>query len=574
MNEKIDIKNTEKDERSPIRKREIIKTLLIIFLAGMLILTFFSNTIMNRHLPEISTETVTSGKLTERVRGSGIVESNQAYEVKAEKAMTIAAINIKKGQEIKKGDVLFTLTAESDATLKEAEKALQEAELEYEKALLDTPNSFKEEKKAVKDARAALDAAIKKRDRAYSMQADAAQEKVQYSSDKSEERRLQGIKEKLSATISALDADDLSTAAPEYTNSVASAYNRYMKAADDYSNAYANYTQAVANGAEADIVNSAYNDAEKKRAVRDKESDHYNSIKEALRNNLTDQLMGIEEELEPVSDRVAAYESNMSGEAESYESYVDDVNEKQAALDDAVAALADAQAEDAVTGKKNALDMDAKKKSIEAQRAEIKALKKNTGKVELKAKYDGIVREIIAQPDADVTEGEVLAMVDLADEGYTLKVNGIDPEKARKIKVGVKAEVLNNWSGTTEAILREIKADTTSGSKNKMLVFDVTGEAEAGSQLEISIPCGSGTYDAIVPKSAVRKGDDGDFVLTLKSKNSPLGNRYFAEKVKVDVLAADEVSKAVQGNISQGTYVITESSRSISPGDQVRMKDK
>ena len=72
----------------------------------------------------------------------------------------------------------------------------------------------------------------------------------------------------------------------------------------------------------------------------------------------------------------------------------------------------------------------------------------------------------------------------------------------------------------------------------------------------------------------MRKGDDGDFVLTLKSKNSPLGNRYFAEKVKVDVLAADEVSKAVQGNISQGTYVITESSRSISPGDQVRMKDK
>ena len=44
--------------------------------------------------------------------------------------------------------------------------------------------------------------------------------------------------------------------------------------------------------------------------------------------------------------------------------------------------------------------------------------------------------------------------------------------------------------------------------------------------------------------------------------------------MKVDVLAADEVSKAVQGNISQGTYVITESSRSISPGDQVRMKDK
>lgn len=47
----------------------------------MLILTFFSNTIMNRSLPEVSTGSVTSGKLTECVRGSGIVESNQVYEV-------------------------------------------------------------------------------------------------------------------------------------------------------------------------------------------------------------------------------------------------------------------------------------------------------------------------------------------------------------------------------------------------------------------------------------------------------------------------------------------------------------
>lgn len=91
MNENTNIKeNTSKindkkkkdgDDYSPIRKREIIKTLIIIFLAAMLVLTFFSNTIMNRSLSEITTETATSGKLTERVRGSGMVESNQSYEV-------------------------------------------------------------------------------------------------------------------------------------------------------------------------------------------------------------------------------------------------------------------------------------------------------------------------------------------------------------------------------------------------------------------------------------------------------------------------------------------------------------
>ncbi|MBO5320765.1 MAG: hypothetical protein J6B01_13340, partial [Ruminococcus sp.] len=44
----------ENEEKNPIKKREIIKTLIIIFLAAMLLLTFFSNTIMNRSLPEIT----------------------------------------------------------------------------------------------------------------------------------------------------------------------------------------------------------------------------------------------------------------------------------------------------------------------------------------------------------------------------------------------------------------------------------------------------------------------------------------------------------------------------------------
>lgn len=112
MNENTNIKeNTSKindkkkkdgDDYSPIRKREIIKTLIIIFLAAMLVLTFFSNTIMNRSLSEITTETATSGKLTERVRGSGMVESNQSYEVTVDGNKIIDTINIKSGQEGKK----------------------------------------------------------------------------------------------------------------------------------------------------------------------------------------------------------------------------------------------------------------------------------------------------------------------------------------------------------------------------------------------------------------------------------------------------------------------------------------
>ena len=62
-------------------------------------------------------------------------------------------------------------------------------------------------------------------------------------------------------------------------------------------------------------------------------------------------------------------------------------------------------------------------------------------------------------------------------------------------------------------------------------------------------------------------------MLIVKSKSSPLGNRYFAERVDVEVLASDEVSCAVQGNLNMGDYVITTSSKPVNDGDQVKMKD-
>ena len=87
-----DIKGDE-EIKDPRRKREIIKTIIIVFLVILLVLTFFSNTIMNRSLAEITSERATSGKLTERIRGSGMVMSNQSWDVTVDGNKTIEAIN-------------------------------------------------------------------------------------------------------------------------------------------------------------------------------------------------------------------------------------------------------------------------------------------------------------------------------------------------------------------------------------------------------------------------------------------------------------------------------------------------
>ena len=261
MNENTNINNDIKDtsakilkedreERSPARKREIIKTILIIFLAGLLILTFFSNTIMNKSLPEITTDKVTSGKLTERVRASGMVRSNQSYQVTSDGNYTVDTINVKTGQEVKKDDVLFVLKSTGSEDISALEDSVDELELEYEKALLELPNDFAEEKKNVRDARLALDQAIAKRDAAYQAQFTDAQEKAQLQSDKAEANRLSAIKEKLTSTINAIDSDEYSEASPEYTGNLPSLLTRLRNAEAAYTSAYEIYSQAVENGAE------------------------------------------------------------------------------------------------------------------------------------------------------------------------------------------------------------------------------------------------------------------------------------------------------------------------------------
>ncbi|NLT10076.1 MAG: HlyD family efflux transporter periplasmic adaptor subunit [Ruminococcus sp.] len=561
------------EERSPFKKREIIKTILIVFLAGLLLLTFFSNTIMNRSLAEVTTDKVTSGKLTERVRGGGMVQSNQAYQVNADGNYTVDTINIKKGQEVKKDDVLFILKGTGETDTKTAEDTLNDLELEYEKALLDLPTDFTEKKNDVRDARLALDKAIAQRDAAYQAQFASAQEEAQLKSDKAESKKLANKKAKLIATINAIDSDDYTEAAPEYTGNLPSLLSRSKNADTAYQAAYDLYSNAVEGGMDEGVVTAALNDANAKEAVKAQAEADYQNEKSSIRYDLSVQLADTENAIDDITSRLPEDMDSEMGESLSYEACVANVQEKQNALDDAVAALAKAQNDDVVDSKKNGLDMEAKKKKIDSAKAELEKLKKKNGTVEVKSKYDGVVSDVYVQPDETTTPDQVMAAIDLVDAGFTVEVN-VSAEKAKKLKRGVKAEIINNWDGSIEAVLSDIKNSSSRDSSDKVLIFDVTGDVTSGTSIELSIPCGSANYDTIVPKSALRSGTDGKYVLVVREKNSPLGNRYYAEKVKVDELASDEISCAVNAALDRDTYLITAASKSVDPGDQVRMKDK
>lgn len=561
----------EETTADPRKRREIIKTVFIIFLAVMLLLTFFSNTIMNRSLPEISTESVSSGKLTERIRGSGLVEPNQSYDVTVDGNRIVDTIFVKAGQTVEKDAVLFTVGTGGSAELTEAQQLLTALELDYQKSLLTVPTDYSSENKAISNAREDLNTAIAKRDSAYNSSSEQQNALTQYNNNKTALMQKTAVRDKLSSTISAIDSDNYSMAAVEYTDNLVQLYNDYISADEAYDLAYSIYSQLLASGAD---TAAAKEEADALKTEADSRKELYDTRKSSIRGALVSQLNKISSEIDNLNAKISAYESDVqnSGVAPSLEELENDVIAKQRILEDLIITLTKTQSEDNVNSQLLSLDIEAKKAEVDKQTKKVEELKKECTSTEIRSKYSGVVTVVNIKPGETTIPEMPAVSIDIAEEGYTVKI-AVDAEKSRQLKVGAEAEIVNNWSGNAAAVLSDIRNDTTSGSENRILVFNVTGDVDSGTNLDLSIPCGSGNYDVIVPKSAVYEDSNGKFVLTVKSKSSPLGNRYYAERINVEVLASDETSSAVNGSLTAGAYVITAASMPVSPGDQVRMKD-
>ena len=119
-------------------KREIIKNIAIVFLVIMLILTFFSNTIMNRTLPEVSTQTITEGTVSTQVRGEGVIEAEDPYNVVLDETRKIAGVNKHVGDHVEIGDVIYKLEGEQSEELTTAKNDLDTLKSDYDLAIIES----------------------------------------------------------------------------------------------------------------------------------------------------------------------------------------------------------------------------------------------------------------------------------------------------------------------------------------------------------------------------------------------------------------------------------------------------
>ena len=144
-------------EEQVVKKRAWVKNAVIVFLSMMLVLTFFSNTIMNRSLPAVATAYVESGSINAKIRGSGTVSAGESYDVVMDQTRKVASVLVQVGDTVMPGDVLFTLAETESQELKQAQDALEDMRLSYEKSLLNMDTAdYAQENRNIQKAREAL----------------------------------------------------------------------------------------------------------------------------------------------------------------------------------------------------------------------------------------------------------------------------------------------------------------------------------------------------------------------------------------------------------------------------------
>ncbi len=582
-----------------LTKREIIKNIAIVFLVIMLILTFFSKTIMNKSLPEVSTQGVTSGSVVTQVRGDGVIEADDPYKVVVEETRKVAGVLKHEGDRVEIGDVIYKLEGETSDELTNAKNEYETLKSTYEINLLGlglTQAEISTIEAGVTPTTSAILQQLEAKDNAIVAQEKKVEEVKKKVDDLEKQKELSAdasvdTSKEEKAVAEAQAAYDASKAILDEHDKNRAIVKEYNQLVDDR-----NYYLGLIEGRTNDPQYADPNNKPDDKYIYDANYEYY--LDKA--NELAIKLNELEREKNEALSKLPSQED--------YDKQVADVKAKEANL---------AQAQKNLENKGNSGDSNSKninnqiieaKSDLANKEAELEKLKldredyynKEKTKLEVEKQYQELVKKAndikdleakaiggtVTSPVAGtltsvmytagekIEAGSTVAIVQIDGKGYSLSFP-VSDKQAKAVKVGDEVSVVDSWFySDISANLVAIQPDKNSQRDGKLLVFSISGDGvQPGQRLTLSVGERSSNYDLIVPVNAIREDNKGTFVLIMDTKSTPFGSRYVAKRVDVEILAKDDKNVAIKAELTGWEYVITNSSKPLQNKDQVKLAE-
>lgn len=215
----------------------------------------------------------------------------------------------------------------------------------------------------------------------------------------------------------------------------------------------------------------------------------------------------------------------------------------------------------------------------------LKKIKKEKGIVT--AKKDGMLSSVGVSEGMITTGTEQIVL-----ECGGLKARGILPEEALgSVEAGDEISIqVQGETRKTVLKIERLEQETskqgeegqgvpgTEGTEGNMQIFWY-GEVEKDSRrpgtaftYEYSKKS-SGSYDSLIPLSALHEANQTAYVLIAQIRSGILGEGYEAVKVPVTVIGKDMDNAAVEISFPEGALVIGQSNKYVKEGDRVRLDE-
>lgn len=549
--------NLQKTEReSNMKKREgnrkdWIKNVLIIFLVILLLLTFFSNTILNYSLPEVSTVYITSGSISTAIRGSGVIQGVDPYSVTISEGRKVESVAVRKGDTVSKGDVLFILEEGDSTEVTNAKKAYEALLEQYQSTIIDNKISsavvaaaeaHDHEGLAAKVERLEIlgDILSDKEDALGAIDAQMSLLGVTVVDTSAEEAQLEAAKINLEAAQSKLNetSQKVSELEGKY-NSVLASFNS-LSPEEQAACESETVNQLVA-------INNAKIEAQNANTAAKSDVERYSNLVTSIEKTISEKKAGpANQSAELAYQRAVA--ANEKTEAENNYNQLYNEIKYQRELEDLLEQIAE------------------KKEEYE------RIASKSIG-TEVLAPVSGTITSVNVVAGEKVAADTTMAVIQLSGKEYTMEMT-VTREQAARIRVGDIGQVSNSWYYSDMVLtVSAIKPDTSNPSSgNRIVVFTVTGtDINVGQNVTVSVGDKSANYDMVVPNTAIREDKNGAYILVVTAKSTPIGNRYTATRVDVTKLASDDTYTAISCGLNGWESVITTSTKPVSAGDQVRL---
>lgn len=567
-----------------------------IFFAAMIVFTVLSRVLYQSSIAVVTTTIPGNGSIAHRVQVSGKAVQNQELAVTTMAGLRIASVQVSEGQQVKQGEVLFTLDLDYlEETITAQEQEMQKQKLSIQDAWSQSNASAQQRsnaqtqaeenyQSAVSQAQTVLDRAKRDLDRAQAA-LDAYYNGT--SADQAEENALmascQTAKAAYDAAVTAWEqlTQEIET---EIQNAIAQAEQAQPEPSEIPTEPILQQSDTTKpEGSETAELPQAQT-PEPQTLTQAERDQIAQSIRTHYAGRLTEAESAVQQAQSAMEDANGALEAfrreQSSTAGLSEQDLLDNLEKAQENFEDAQAALEEAKTvyghavESA--GLPSASNSSAQIGQITYDQMaltleKLEVLREAEGKI--LAPVDGVVTESYLKTGSKTTDTTAILLADLSQG---CKFSGVvSEEQSQYIGVGDKVIIQAESSGK---VYEDLPVTTLSAVEEegeyRITVQLPEGTLPLGAAAHLQFTRKSQPYACCVPISALHlDGQNQPYVLTVTEVNTVLGTQLQAQKVLVTVLDRNETTAALaEGSVGPQDKIIVSSDKMVEPGSRVRVE--